>query len=79
MTTTRIAIASALAAALALDAAFESALAAVLDLHGAEAEAAAAPGLLAVEPGGETHLPRGRERDLGLDVALEMPAAAIER
>src|SRR4029453_4470217 len=66
-------------AALALHAALELALAAVLDLHGAVAEAVAALGLLAVELGGETHLPRGRERDLGLDVALEMPAAAIQR
>src|SRR4029450_11545931 len=66
-------------AALALHAALELALAAVLDLHGAVAEPVAALGLLSVELGGETHLPRGRERDLGLDFPLEMPAAAIER
>ena len=66
-------------AALTLDAALELTLAAVLDLHGAEAEGVAALGLEAIELGGEAHLPRCRKRDLRLDVALEMPAGAIER
>jgi hypothetical protein len=53
------------------------ALAAVLDLQGAEAEAVAAALLVTVHLRGQAHPPRGRERDLGLDVAFEMPAGAI--